>query len=40
MGNVYFALTEEFNAAGPTVLLGSGQAVVYHRIAIMSQDGD
>ncbi|HLA78904.1 MAG TPA: hypothetical protein VJU18_15100 [Vicinamibacteria bacterium] len=40
VGNVYFELTEEFNAAGPTVLLASGQAVVYHRIAIMSKDGD
>ena len=40
MGNVYFELTEEFNAVGPTVLLASGQAVVYHRIAIMSKDGD
>jgi hypothetical protein len=38
--NVYFELTREFNRSGPTVLLASGQAVVYYRIAIMSKDGD
>lgn len=40
MGNIYFELTEAFNAHGPTVVLASGQAVVYYRIAIMSKDGD
>jgi hypothetical protein len=39
-GNVYFDLTRAFNAAGPVAALGSGQAVVYYRIAIMSKDGD
>lgn len=38
--NIYFELTEAFNAAAPTVALASGQAVVYYRVAIMSKDGD
>jgi hypothetical protein len=38
--NVYFELTEAFNADGPNVALASGQAVVYYRVAIMSKDGD
>ncbi|MGH9255927.1 MAG: hypothetical protein ACRD3C_15320 [Vicinamibacterales bacterium] len=38
--NIYFALTEAFNSAAPTVALASGQAVVFYRIAIMSKDGD
>jgi len=38
--NVYFDLTETFNAVGPIAILGSGQAVVFHRVAIMSKDGD
>lgn len=40
MENVYFALTEEFNRLGRIAVLGSGQAVVWHRLAIMSKDGD
>lgn len=40
MANVYFELTEAFNADGPTVALASGQAVVFYRVAIMSKDGD
>jgi hypothetical protein len=40
VANVYFELTEAFNAHGPTVVLASGQAVVFYRIAIMSKDGD
>ena len=40
MENIYFALTEAFNRDGPIVVLASGQAVVYHRIAMMSKDGD
>ena len=40
MENVYFALTEEFNRSGRIAVLGSGQAVVWHRLAIMSKDGD
>jgi hypothetical protein len=39
-GNVYFDLTREFNGGRPTAVLASGQAVVYHRVAIMSKDGD
>jgi hypothetical protein len=38
--NIYFELTEAFNAREPSVVLASGQAVVYYRIAIMSKDGD
>jgi hypothetical protein len=38
--NIYFELTEAFNATKPIVALASGQAVVYYRIAIMSKDGD
>jgi hypothetical protein len=38
--NIYFELTEAFNAGGSNVALASGQAVVYFRIAIMSKDGD
>lgn len=38
--NIYFELTEAFNAAVPNVVLASGQAVVYYRVAIMSKDGD
>ena len=38
--NIYFELTEAFNAKAPNVALASGQAVVYYRIAIMSKDGD
>ncbi len=40
MANVYFELTEAFNAEGPTVALASGQAAVFYRVAIMSKDGD
>ena len=40
MPNVYFDLTRELNAAGPIVILGSGQAVVYHRVTLASKDGD
>ncbi|HUP21898.1 MAG TPA: hypothetical protein VNB06_03045 [Thermoanaerobaculia bacterium] len=38
--NVYFDLTEELNGDGRIAVLGSGQAVVWHRLAIMSKDGD
>jgi hypothetical protein len=38
--NIYFELTEEFNATASNVALASGQAVVHYRIAIMSKDGD
>lgn len=40
MANVYFELTEAFNAERPTVALAAGQAVVFYRLAIMSKDGD
>lgn len=40
MENVYFTLTERFNEGGRIAVLGSGQAVVWHRLAIMSKDGD
>lgn len=40
MQNVYFDLTEAFNADGPVVALASGQAVVYYRVTMMSKDGD
>jgi hypothetical protein len=38
--NIYFELTETFNAVTPIAILGSGQAVVFHGVAIMSKDGD
>ena len=38
--NVYFELTREMNAVRPSVVLGSGQAVVYYRLALASKDGD
>ena len=37
---LYFDLTREFNAPGTIAVLASGQAAVFHRIAIMSKDGD
>jgi len=40
MSNPYLELTEEFNRGRLRVLLSSGQAVVVHRLAIMSKDGD
>lgn len=40
MSNPYLELTEEFNQGRLRVLLSSGQAVVVHRLAIMSKDGD
>lgn len=38
--NVYIDLTKEFNAGGLRAVISSGQAVVLHRLAIMSKDGD
>ncbi len=40
MRNIYFDLTEELNAEGTIVVLASGQAVVFYRLALMSKDGD
>lgn len=38
--NPYFDISEEFNAGRLRCILSSGQAVVMHRLAIMSKDGD
>jgi len=38
--NVYLDLTSEFNAGRTRAIISSGQAVVLHRLAIMSKDGD
>jgi hypothetical protein len=40
MGNPYLELTREFNRGRLRALLSSGQAVVVHRLAMMSKDGD
>ncbi len=40
MRNPYLELTEEFNQGRLRALLSSGQAVVVHRLAVMSKDGD
>jgi hypothetical protein len=40
MNNPYLELTEELNRGRLRALLSSGQAVVVHRLAIMSKDGD
>ena len=40
MTTPYLELTEEFNRGRLRALLSSGQAVVVHRLAIMSKDGD
>src|SRR5690349_7678313 len=40
MENPYLELTEELNRGRLRVLLSSGQAVVVHRLAVMSKDGD
>lgn len=39
-GNVYLDLTREFNEGALRAILGSEQAVVLHRLAVMSKDGD
>ena len=38
--NIYLELTQRFNEGRPRAILGGGQAVVLHRLAIMSKDGD
>jgi hypothetical protein len=38
--NLYLDLTQELNRGRLRALLSSGQAVVVHRLAIMSKDGD
>jgi hypothetical protein len=40
VNNPYLELTEELNRGRLRALLSSGQAVVVHRLAIMSKDGD
>ncbi|HXU32677.1 MAG TPA: hypothetical protein VN851_19075 [Thermoanaerobaculia bacterium] len=40
MNNPYLDLTDELNRGRLRALLSSGQAVVVHRLAIMSKDGD
>ena len=40
MDNPYLQLTADFNRGRLRALLSSGQAVVVHRLAIMSKDGD
>lgn len=40
MQNPYTALTAEFNRGRLRTILSSGQAVVAHRLAVMSKDGD
>lgn len=37
---IYLDLTREFNAGELRAILSSGQAVVLHRLAVMSKDGD
>jgi len=37
---VYLDLTEKFNRGRTRAILAGGQAVVLHRLAIMSKDGD
>jgi hypothetical protein len=38
--NIYLELTDSFNAGRLRAIISSGQAVVLHRLAIMSKDGD
>jgi len=38
--NIYLDLTREFNRGRLRCIISSGQAVVLHRLAIMSKDGD
>jgi len=38
--NIYVELTEALNAGKRRAVLSSGQAVVFHRLAVMSKDGD
>lgn len=38
--NIYLELTEKFNVGRLRAIICSGQAVVLHRLAIMSKDGD
>ena len=39
-GNIYLDLTNEFNEGQLRAILSSGQAIVVHRLALASKDGD
>jgi len=39
-GNIYLDLTNEFNEGKLRAILSSGQAIVVHRLALASKDGD
>jgi hypothetical protein len=38
--NIYLDLTQQFNSGRLRTIISSGQAVVLHRLAVMSKDGD
>jgi hypothetical protein len=38
--NIYLERTRKFNTGRVRAILAGGQAVVLHRLAIMSKDGD
>ena len=38
--SIYLSLTRAFNEGALRAILSSGQAVVVHRLALMSKDGD
>ncbi len=40
MNNIYLQLTRKFNSGRVRAILAGGQAVILHRLAIMSKDGD
>ena len=40
VSNIYLHLTDEFNRNRLRAIISSGQAVVLHRLAVMSKDGD
>ncbi len=40
LSNIYLKLTDAFNRDGLRAVICSGQAVVLHRLAVMSKDGD
>ncbi|MBM4027914.1 MAG: hypothetical protein FJ280_21325, partial [Planctomycetes bacterium] len=40
MSNIYLDLTRKFNSGRTRAILAGGQAVVLHRLAVMSKDGD
>lgn len=40
LSNPYLELTAQFDDGRLRILLSSGQVVVFHRLAIMSKDGD